>query len=177
LGDTLKDWTGVRFGKIVVAWPVGHHMSKKPRASWLAFCDCGTFFVVRANNLSGGRTASCGCARRESLIKRNFKHGHTTGKKFTAEYSTWANMLCRCLNLSNPYYGGRGIKVCERWLNSFEAFLEDMGPRPKGQNGFRAEYSIDRKNNDGNYEPGNCVWATRKEQSNNRRCSKPKGRV
>lgn len=166
MGSVLKDHTGVRFGKIVIAWPVGK-VRKIP--CWLAFCDCGIFFIVRSGNLSGNRTQSCGCARYESLLKRNFKHGHSKRKNNSPEYRTWANMIQRCSNLENAYYGGRGITVCDRWKNSFEDFLKDMGPKPKGQRGLRPEYSIERRNVNGNYDPTNCYWATLTQQAANRR--------
>jgi hypothetical protein len=92
------------------------------------------------------------------------KHGQSRRGHVGLEYCSWAQMKSRCNNRSNPsfkYYGGRGIHVCDRWLNSFENFLADMGRRPS------VDYSIDRKNNDGDYEPGNCRWATAKEQRNN----------
>lgn len=97
-----------------------------------------------------------------------FKHGHTTGKRFTLEYYSWASMKARCNNAHRDYYeyyGGRGVTVCERW-NSFENFLHDMGPRPS------KEYSLDRIDCNGNYEPSNCRWATRKEQRENIRPGK-----
>jgi hypothetical protein len=166
MGDVLKDWTRTKTGKVTISWPVGK-IGKADVVCWLAFCDCGNFFIVRNCNIR--RTASCGCARRESLIKRNFKHGHSIRGEFTPEYMTWNNMLWRCSNLEDPYYGGRGITVCDRWKNSFEAFLQDMGFRPKGMHGLRSEYSIDRKDVNGNYEPSNCHWATVEEQAANRR--------
>jgi hypothetical protein len=168
LGDTLKDHTRRRFGKITVAWPVGY-VGKKPRPSWLAFCDCGIFFVVRAANLSGNRTQSCGCARKETLARVNFKHGHSVRGLMSPEYHAWANAIQRCSNLEDTCYGGRGIKVCDRWLGSFELFLEDMGPRPKGSHGLRSEYSIERRDVNGNYDPENCYWATIAEQNANKR--------
>lgn len=104
------------------------------------------------------------------------KHGATIGGGYTPEYSVWRSMKSRCLNTSNAHfadYGGRGISVCDRWLHSFVNFLADMGPRPAGVGkGGRALYSIERKNNDGDYEPGNCKWATRTEQMRNRRTAR-----
>ena len=95
----------------------------------------------------------------------NFKHGHKKRGKGTAEHAAWSAMKARCLNKNHKWYriyGGRGITVCARWLNSFESFLEDMGPRPAGK-------SIERRNNNEGYNPTNCYWATRKEQSRNKR--------
>lgn len=100
---------------------------------------------------------------------KHFRHGYKTAGRYSAEYSVWMNMRARCNNPKNSRfatYGARGIKVCERWENDFLNFLTDMGRRPS------PEHSIERKNNDKNYEPGNCVWATRKEQARNRRTSR-----
>jgi hypothetical protein len=170
LGDQLKDYTNVRFGKIVLAWVVGHvGRGRERRASWLAFCDCGTFFIVRANNLTRNKTQSCGCARKETLSRIKFKHGHTANGIISAEYRVWANMIQRCSNLEDPYYGGRGIRVCNRWKKSFEKFIKDMGPKPEGRRGLRSEYSIERREVNGNYEPNNCYWATIDEQALNKR--------
>lgn len=100
----------------------------------------------------------------EDVNNPHFKHGHRKGGK-SREYMSWQAMVCRCTNHNREYfkhYGGRGITVCDRWLNSFVDFLADMGPRPEGM-------TLDRINVDGNYEPGNCRWATAKEQTNNKR--------
>lgn len=122
---------------------------------------------MTARDLASGNTKSCGCLRREttSLVGLAKK---THGMRDTPEYGVWANMKDRCYNPSSEdykNYGGRGIKVCERWLNSFENFYEDMGEKPWS----KLLYSLDRINNDGNYEPSNCRWATVKQQVNNRR--------
>jgi len=161
----FKDHTGSRFGKMVVVWPAGLK-GKRPR--WLCFCDCGKFFTVSSANIY--RTKSCGCTRIENFTF--LSHGHTRQHIQTPEYHTWANMIQRCSNLDDKYYGGRGIRVCKEWRDSFEIFLADMGPKPLGKTGLRSTYSIERKDVNGNYEPSNCCWATMKEQTKNRRPKK-----
>lgn len=128
----------------------------------LVQCKCGKIKRVRLANLKNGDSTQC----RSCAITT---HGNTQDKRKTVEYHTWQDMKHRCYNRKNKRYkdyGGRGITVCARWLNSFENFFKDMGPRPS------SKYSIDRKNNDGNYEPGNCRWATDKQQHNNTRRNK-----
>lgn len=145
---------GQKFGRLTVIEPTE---KRKGGIVWKCVCDCGNKREVSAGILRSGRAISCGCWRR----KRTVKHGCSRLGFVTPEYRTWYSMKRRCLNSNNKfykYYGGRGIIVCDRWLNSFENFLEDMGERPN------PELSIDRINNDGNYEPNNCRWATQKEQ-------------
>ncbi len=140
--------------------PGGH----RSRQSWVR-CKCGTEFIVPNNKLTNGHTRSCGCLMVEVCVKRSTKHGHAGRLTFTRTYKIWAGMIKRCTNPKFkrfPDYGGRGVTVCERW-RKFENFLADMGECPPG-------LSIDRyPNNDGNYEPSNCRWATRTQQSRNSR--------
>jgi hypothetical protein len=145
------DLTGQRFGKLTVAARMPS--SRTGQTRWLCHCDCGKAKIVQAGNLKTGHVASCGCLARHGLTK-------------TPTYASWTAMINRCTNPRNPNYpnyGGRGITVCERWRNSFLDFLDDVGERPS------LEHSIDRINNYGNYEPGNCKWSTATEQNNNRR--------
>ena len=138
-------------------------------SQWECLCDCGRMCTRTGSALTGGKVRSCGCLRAEinalSLAKSNTKHGRTR----TAEYRAWTSMKKRCTDSRSPSwpdYGGRGITVCERWAHSFVAFLVDVGERPSPL------HSIDRIDNDGNYEPGNVRWATREQQARNKRVSR-----
>lgn len=152
------DLTGKRIGRWTVLRYAGREL-------WLCRCDCGQEREVIGSNLRSNGSLSCGCLARELTGQRATKHGGFG----TPEYEIWHGMIQRCHN-SNckdfPRYGGRGIVVCEKWRSSFAAFLEDMGPRPSPQ------YSVDRERVNGNYEPGNCRWATVKQQQRNRRSNR-----
>jgi hypothetical protein len=146
--------TGQVFGLFRV---VGEAERSRNRRRWLCECSCGERRVVDQGNLRSGHSTSCGCLGPASK---------THGLSRTREYRTWQNIISRCGNPRTPFYdiyGGRGIRVCERWLASFDAFLEDLGPRPPSAS------SIDRINVDGDYEPANCRWADHKTQMRNTR--------
>lgn len=155
----LMDVTGQRFGRLL-AVAISH--KRRRQIYWLCVCDCGTETTATGPHLRTGRKASCGCIKREHLVRLSSAKV-THGLTHTAEYGIWGGIIDRCNNPKNknwPRYGGRGITVCARWLH-FENFLADMGARPD------ARLSIDRVDNDGHYAPGNCRWATAKEQRHN----------
>jgi len=150
------DLTGKTFGRLLVVAEAGR--AKSGHALWLCQCDCGGKTITSGKDLRRSRVKSCGCLRKELFIT-------THGMSYSPTHISWTAMKRRCNNPHSKDYknwGGRGIKVCARWANSFENFLADMGEKPEG-------LTLERKNNDRNYEPENCKWATRKEQGRNSR--------
>lgn len=157
----INDLAGKRFGKLTVIGISGR--DKHMKCIWKCLCDCGTETHAPRQSLLRGEKISCGCGWRAKIAKGNPTHSHWG----CPGYWSWGGMIQRCTNPKNPAYhnyGGRGILVCERWLQ-FSNFLEDMGQAPAGM-------TIERINNDGNYEKSNCVWATKAQQANNTRTNR-----
>ena len=158
------DLTGDTYGRLTVI-ELSEKRSPSKHVMWVCQCECGNTIIATSNHLRTGTTKSCGCLNKETranLCRSRVKHGNARRGAVSPEYMTWCNMISRCSEFSEDHmhYYDRGISVCDRWL-SFENFLSDMGRRPQG-------LSIDRIDNDKVYEPGNCRWATWRQQLNNK---------
>ena len=169
----IVDILNQKFGRLTVIEKTNIRKSHR-NVVWKCLCDCGKETLVDSGHLRTGHTKSCGCLAQETSKKVNIKHGCSPwGQKPTTEYSTWTAMKTRCTNPNQKdykNYGGRGIKVCDDWLHSFENFLaylksNNMYPKPP-------KLKLDRIDSNKNYEPGNIRWANSLEQAHNRRCSK-----
>lgn len=159
----LIDLTGSKLGRLIVLRR-GANIGGKP--GWVCECSCGNIKTFRGGDLRSGESASCGCLRNDKVRSSISTHGDAPRSGKRPEYNIWCSMKARCSDRDardRQYYFDRGIRVCERWSNSYAAFIADMGPRPS------SKHTIDRKDNDRGYEPDNCRWATWSEQRRNTR--------
>lgn len=162
----IIEMTGQRLGRLVVAGRAGKNRHK--HTLWRCVCDCGKETITTGGKLRSGHTQSCGCLNREIVnAKQSARATHGLSRVGISHgiYYSWRSAMRRCTDPDNPdfhNYGGRGIKMCDRWLENPALFRTDMGDKPKG-------YTLERKDVNGDYEPGNCVWATKKTQARNMR--------
>lgn len=159
MGGKKQNLVGQTFNRLTVLKHAGQDRFGK--TCWKCRCLCGNLSTVNGSQLVRGKIKSCGCFHKERVSEVRKTHGLSKSN----EYRTWSSILRRCYNPNTkdyPNYGGRGIRVCSRWKNSFENFLKDMGNRPSGM-------TIERKNNDRNYSPENCRWIVKKYQNRNTR--------
>lgn len=156
--------SGIRFERLLV---IRRNGTACHQSMWLCQCDCGATKAVRGGHLTSGRIKSCGC-HKDELARNRAVHGHARRGRISPEWEKWSHAKQRCANPKGERYssyGGRGIRMCDEWANSFENFLRDMGPCPSG-------YELDRIDVNGNYEPGNCRWVTSTVQANNKRSNR-----